>query len=113
MTDEMDEPASNPQQQERHKEPRRQDRHHQPEGRRNMGHPCERRGVSHDTEAGEVRGRTRQMLLSKNAAERRSQSQEVGDGKQEAGAREWNPQWRTATGGRWDRNTEKGEKEGV
>ena len=82
---EMDEPASNPQQQEQHKEPRRQDRHHQPEGRRNMGHPCERRGVSHDTEAGEARGRTRQMFLSKNAAERRSQSQEVG--RWEAGGR--------------------------
>ena len=74
MTDEMDELASNPQQQERHKEPRRQDRHHQPEERRNMGHLRERRGVSHDTDAGEGRERTRQILLSKNAAERRIES---------------------------------------
>ena len=85
MTDEMDELASNPQQPPRHKEPRRQYRHHQPEGQRNMGHPRERRVVSYDTEAGEVRGRTRQMLLEKNAAERRSQSREVG--KWEAGGR--------------------------
>ena len=42
-----------------------------------MGHPRERRGVSYDTEAGEVRGRTRQMLLSKNAAQRRNQNQQV------------------------------------
>ena len=100
MTDEMDEPASNPQQQERHKDPRRQDRHHQPEGRRKMGHRCERRGVSHDTEAGEIRGRTRQMLLSKNAAERRSQSQEVGRWEAGGWGRKKNPQRRTATGGR-------------
>ena len=36
-----------------------------------------------------------------------------GDGNQEAGARKKNPQRRTATGGRYDRDTGKGGKEGV
>ena len=84
MSDGMDQLASDPQQQERHKEPRGQHMHHQPEKRRNMGHPRERRGGSHDAKAAESSERTRE-IFSKNAAERRNQGQEVG--KWEAGGR--------------------------
>ena len=98
MADEMDELASSPQRQGRHKEPRGHDTHYQPEEWRDMGHPCEHRGVSYDTEAWEGSGRTRQILLSKNSAERRSQSQEVG--RWDAGGR--GPQIEpTAEGGYW------------
>ena len=63
-----------------------------------MGHPRARRGGLYDTEGGEVKGRTRQMLLSTNAAERRSQSQDVG--RWEAGGR--SPQIETtAEDGYW------------
>ena len=64
MTDDKDELASNPQQQERHKGPREHGMHHQPDKRRTMGHPRERRGGSYYMEAWEGRGRTREKSIT-------------------------------------------------
>ena len=98
MADEMDEYASNPQQQQQHKEPQRHDMHHQPDERRTMGHSRERRGGSYDIQAwsgGEERVKyySPGMQLNDGAKAKRSR-----DGKQEAGACKIYP---TAENGYW------------